>query len=81
MIHTYRIAISQLFIHFRGVARILLKRVLNLVSLTKPFLQLVRCIVHVIGNLTVDAVSAYMQSYTVACNCWYAQFRSSRLAT
>ena len=29
----------------RGVARILLKGVLNLVSLTKPFLQLVGCIV------------------------------------
>ena len=29
----------------RGIARILLKGVLNLVSLTKPFLQLVGCIV------------------------------------
>ena len=30
---------------FRGVARIVLKGVLNLVSLTSPFLQLIRCIV------------------------------------
>ena len=29
----------------RGVARIFLKGVLNLVSLARPFLQLVRCIV------------------------------------
>ena len=30
---------------FRGVARIFLKGVLSLVSLARPFLQLVRCIV------------------------------------
>ena len=31
--------------HNRGVARIFLKGVLNLVSLTSPFLQLIGCIV------------------------------------
>ena len=54
----------------RGVARILLKGVLNLVSLTRPFLQLVGCIVLTsLATLTAFSLEtsySHIQNYSPA---------------